>query len=68
MTMVHQIRRDAELARLKYPGVDVQILVPSAPLALRPLDFDPAGLARALELGQRDGAACLAGWRVDSAR
>lgn len=63
MTMVHQIRRDAELARLKYPGVDIQLLVPSAPLALRPLDFDPIGLARALELGRRDGAACLERWR-----
>jgi hypothetical protein len=68
MTMVHQIRRDAELARLKYPGVDIQLLVPSAPLALRPLDFDPIGLARALELGRRDGAACLERWRGDGPR
>ncbi len=68
MTMVHQIRRDTELARLKYPGVDVQLLVPSASLALRPLDFDPGGLARALELGRRDGAACLERWRGNSTR
>ena len=66
--MVHQIRRDTELARLKYPGVDVQLLVPSASLALRPLDFDPGGLARALELGRRDGAACLERWRGNSTR
>jgi NTE family protein len=68
MTMVHQIRRDAELARLKYPSVDIQLLVPSAPLDLRPLDFDPIGLARALELGRRDGAACLERWRGGSTR
>jgi predicted acylesterase/phospholipase RssA len=68
MTMVHQIRRDAELARLKYPGVDVQLVVPSASLSLRPLDFDPVGLARALDLGQRDGEACLARWRGDGPR
>jgi len=68
MAMVHQIRRDAELARLRYPGVDFQLLVPSAPLDLRPLDFDPSGLARALELGRRDGAACLEQWRGDGSR
>src|SRR5262249_55861959 len=32
MAMVHQIRRDMELARLKFPAVDVQLLTPSAPL------------------------------------
>ncbi|MGH7334529.1 MAG: patatin-like phospholipase family protein [Candidatus Rokuibacteriota bacterium] len=68
MTMVHQIRRETELARLRYPRVDVQLLVPSASLALRPLDFEPGGLARALELGRRDGAACLERWRADSPR
>src|SRR4030095_10477798 len=36
--MVHQIRRDAELARFKYPAVDVQMLTPGAPLHLRPLE------------------------------
>jgi NTE family protein len=68
MTMVHQIRRDAELARLKYPGVNIQIVVPSASLALRPLDFDSLGLARAFDLGRRDGTACLARWRGDGSR
>jgi NTE family protein len=63
MAMIHQIRRDTELARLKYPNVDVQLLTPSAPLALRPLDFDAAGLARALALGRSDGEACLQAWR-----
>jgi len=62
MGMIHQIRRDVELARLKFPGVEVQLLTPSAPLALRPLDFDPTGIARALERGRADAAACLSGW------
>lgn len=62
MGMIHQIRRDVELARLKFPGVEVQLLTPSAPLALRPLDFEPAGIARALERGRADAAACLSDW------
>jgi NTE family protein len=62
MAMVHQIRRDTELARLKFPAVEVTLVTPSAPLDLRPLDFDPAGMARALELGRRDGAACVEAW------
>ena len=62
MAMVHQIRRDTELARLKFPAVDVQLLTPSAPLDLRPLDFDGAGIARALDLGRRDGGACAEAW------
>src|SRR6266850_713122 len=49
MAMIHQIHRDVELARLKYPAVDVQMVTPSAPLGLRPLDFDPAAMAAALE-------------------
>src|SRR6266446_789869 len=40
MSMIHQIGRDTELARLKYPGVEVQLLTPSTPLLVRPLDFD----------------------------
>lgn len=64
MAMVHQIRRDTELARLRYPAVDVQVLTPSAPLALRPLDFDPARLVRAVELGKRDGLECLDAWKA----
>jgi NTE family protein len=60
--MIHQIRRDTELARLKYPGVEIHLLAPSAPLALRPLDFDAERLAAALDLGRRDGAACLDAW------
>src|SRR5437870_4956891 len=30
-TMLHQIHRDVELARLKHPTIDIQILTPSAP-------------------------------------
>jgi NTE family protein len=62
MGMIHQIRRDVELARLKFPAVEIQLLTPSAPLALRPLDFDPASIARALERGRADALACLSGW------
>jgi NTE family protein len=62
MGMIHQIRRDVELARLKFPGVELHLLQPSAALALRPLDFDPAGIARALERGRADALACLSGW------
>ena len=64
MAMVHQIRRDVELARLKYPAVDVQTVTPSAPLGLRPLDFDPAAIAAALERGRDDAARCMAAWRA----
>src|SRR6266705_562713 len=59
--MIHQIRRDAELARLRH-RIDVQIVEPSAPLRLRPLDFDPALLADALARGRADGARCLDAW------
>ncbi|PYM68420.1 MAG: hypothetical protein DME11_00485 [Candidatus Rokuibacteriota bacterium] len=62
LAMIHQIRRDTELARLKYPAVDVQLLTPSAPLRVRPLEFDGDTIARLLELGAADAAACLAAW------
>jgi NTE family protein len=63
--MVHQIRRDAELARFKYPAVDVQLLTPGAPLHLRPLEFDPAGMAAALARGRTDALRCLERWQAD---
>jgi hypothetical protein len=63
MGMIHQIRRDVELARLKYPAVEVRTVTPSAPLGLRPLDFDPAAMAAALDRGRDDAARCLAAWR-----
>jgi NTE family protein len=56
--MLHQIRRDTELAQLRHRDVDVQSVSPSAPLDLRPLDFEPGGLGRAFDLGRRDGRAC----------
>ena len=62
MGMIHQIRRAVELARLKFPGVQLHLLQPSAALALRPLDFDQEGIARALERGRADALACLSGW------
>lgn len=61
-SMVHQIRRDTELARLKYPSVEVHLLTPSAPLLLRPLGFDGAEMGRALERGRADALACLGAW------
>jgi len=57
--MIHQIRRDTELARLKYTGVDVELLTPSAPLWLRPLDFDAGAIGRALAMGRADAEACV---------
>ena len=62
MSMIHQIERDTELARLKYPAVDIQILTPAAPLWLRPLDFDTDAMARVLEQGRADALACLRAW------
>ena len=68
MGMIHQIRRDTELARLKYPDVDVVLVTPSSPLLLRPLEFDAGGIARALALGRADAQACLAGFRAATSR
>jgi len=58
MGMVHQIRRDTELARLRRADVDVQLLTPSSPLLLRPLDFETEGIGRALALGRADARDC----------
>ena len=57
--MLHQIHRDIELARLRHPTTDVQLLTPSAPLKLRPLEFDPDAIARVLALGRADAESCL---------
>jgi len=62
MGMIHQIRRDVELARLRFPSVEVHLLTPSTPLSLRPLDFDPTAIARALERGREDARDCLSDW------
>ena len=44
------------------PGVDVQVLAPSAPLRVRPLEFDGDGLARIVDLGRADASDCLRAW------
>jgi NTE family protein len=62
LMMIQQIRRDTELARLRYPAVDVQLLAPSSALLLRPLDFDAEAIARLLALGRADALACLEAW------
>jgi NTE family protein len=62
--MVHQIRRDAELAGYRHPAVDVQLLTPGAPLHLRPLEFDQGGMAAALERGRADALRCLERWQA----
>jgi len=62
LIMIQQIRRDTELARLRHPRVDVQLLTPSSPLLLRPLDFDAEAMARLLALGRADALSCLATW------
>jgi hypothetical protein len=49
MAMTHQILRDVELARFRHPQVEIHLLAPTSPLRLRPLEFDPAATARALE-------------------
>jgi NTE family protein len=62
LIMIQQIRRDTELARFRHPSVDIQLLTPSSPLLLRPLDFDPEAIARLLALGRADALACLETW------
>jgi len=57
--MIHQIRRDTELARLRHPAVEVQVLAPAAPLRLRPLEFDSVGMGEALARGRADALRCL---------
>ena len=62
LIMIRQIRRDTELAQFRYPRVDVQLLTPSSPLSLRPLDFDAEAMARLLALGRADAQTCLQAW------
>jgi NTE family protein len=62
--MIHQVRRDTELARLKHPAVEVQLLAPTAPLRLRPLEFDPVGMGEALARGHADALRCLERWQA----
>ena len=60
LALTREIARDVELARLRHPRVDVQVLAPSLPLRVRPLDFDGPRLAGLIELGRADGRQCLA--------
>lgn len=59
MAQTHQILRDVELARLKFPSVEIQLLQPSRPLNLRPLEFSPPQLAEVYNQGKADAATCL---------
>lgn len=59
LALTREIDRDVELARLRYPHVDVQVLAPSTPLRVRPLDFDGARLGPLVELGRVDGRRCI---------
>lgn len=59
LALTREIARDVELGRYRHPGVDVQLLVPSAPLRVRPLDFDGARLGPLIELGRADAERCL---------
>jgi NTE family protein len=66
MAMLHQIRRDTELARYRHPDVDIQLLAPAAPLGLRPLDLDPGRMAEAFARGRADALGCLERWQAPS--
>jgi NTE family protein len=59
LALTREIERDVELARRRHPAVDVQVLAPSSPLRVRPLDFDGARLGALVELGRSDGRRCL---------
>jgi NTE family protein len=61
LAQAREVRRDVELARFRHPGVEIRVVQPSEPLRLRPLDFDGPRLAALLDLGRRDGLACLDG-------
>jgi NTE family protein len=66
MAMLHQIRRDTELARYRHPDIEIQVLAPGAPLGLRPLDLEPARLAEAFARGRTDALRCLERWQAPS--
>lgn len=59
IALAREILRDVELAGFRHPGVEIRVLRPSEPLALRPFDFDGERLSRLVDLGRRDGLACL---------
>src|SRR5262245_15126437 len=59
--MVLQVLRYADRGRLRH-RVDVQLVEPSAPLLLRPLDFESGALGDAIARGRADGARCVDAW------
>jgi len=59
LALSREILRDVELARLRHPLVDIQIVRPSQPLQVRPFDFDGERLGRLVDLGRADGLLCL---------
>lgn len=59
LALAREILRDVELARFRHPDVEIRVVRPSEPLALRPFDFDGERLGALLDLGRRDGLACL---------
>lgn len=59
MAQTHQIIRDVELARLKFPSIEIQLLQPSRPLNLVPLDFSPHRQAELIAQGRLDALDCL---------
>lgn len=59
LTIAHGVARDTELARLRHPGVEIQVIRPATPLGIRPLEFRPEDAGRAIERGRRDGLVCL---------
>jgi NTE family protein len=59
LALTREILRDVELAGFRHPGVELRVLRPSEPLRLRPLDFDGTRLGQLVDLGRRDGLACL---------
>ena len=59
ITLAREILRDVELARFRHPSVEIRVVRPSAPLSLRPFDFDGERLGGLVDLGRRDGLACL---------
>jgi NTE family protein len=59
MALAREILRDVELAGFRHPAVEIRVVRPSEPLRLRPLDFEGTRLGRLVDLGRRDGSACL---------
>jgi predicted acylesterase/phospholipase RssA len=59
LALAREILRDVELAGFRHPAVEIRVIRPSEPLRVRPFDFDGPRLAGLVDLGRRDGLACL---------